>query len=576
MAIVEDDDSEEEEEEGVEAVTKSQAEEEKINILAETAEDHKVLGNTHYAAGKHSKALSCYSKALAALPPATPGDTWRFADHAASYYNMRSSCHIQMGSYPETVDDCNSVLQHTTVAGTRVAALLRRSFAHESMGLVSKAQSDLEEILKQDPNNGKALKSMSRLGKVADDEMVIMMKQLKEKGNKEFGAKGFATAARLYGEGIELFDKLTPAVKRRKESVTMAIQLRTNRALAFIRAKEQLQKALGDCDWVLTKEGGNDANNHKAHYRRGLALKCLSRWSDALAAFERAQALAPSKTHKAEVDKARAQCKKLGLTAKKPTNSKIQVVEEAEEEAAAPAPAKKGFKKMNIQVVDDDSDSDSDEDEAAPAAAPAKKLVEEKKQSSPAAQATKAKKQSSPKASSPKTQASSTKTQASSPKAAPSSEKKTPSKKAKAKKAASPSTPASPGSGLFKVPKTHAQFDRVWKKLKAKPEAFYTFFKSIPLSKYKPVFGGAGSLREEQLHTIFKCVRDHYCNGSEADAQSGLEVLDALTATNRFDLNIMMLSGPAEKAVASMFVKFKGLSFLDGARIEEIKKKYDS
>lgn len=565
MAIVDDDDDDSEEEESKGHAVPREAEEEKIAILVAEAEDHKEVGNTHYAAGKHSKALACFSKAIAALPPATAGDTWRFADYAARYYNMRSSCHIQMGSYPETVDDCNMVLHHATTGATRTAALLRRSFAHESMGLVSKAQGDLRDILEADPRNEKALKSMARLGKVADDEMEIKMKQLKDKGNKEFGAKSFASAARIYSEGIELFDKLGAAVKRRKESVVVASQLRTNRALAYIRQKDRLEQALSDCDWVLSSEGGNDSNNHKAHYRRGLALKLLNRWCDALGAFERAQALSPSKAHAGEVAKAQAQCKKLGLSkAKKPTKFKIQIVEEDDEPVPAPTPTvKKGFKKMNIQMVDDDDDSSDDEAEAIPPA---------KVQASPKAEAKPSKAKTpypSPKAKTP-TPAAKAKAKAPKAKASPSPAKKSPSKKASS---SSPSSPATPG--LYKVPKTHAQFDRVWKRLKGKPEDFYAFFKGIPLTKYKAVFGGAGALREEQLHTIFKTVKDHYCNGSEGDAQQGLRVLDALTATNRFDLNIMMLSGPAEKTIAAMWKKLRGVSSLDGNTIGEIEKKYD-
>lgn len=103
-------------------------------------------------------------------------------------------------------------------------------------------------------------------------------------GNKLFGKKDFPAALSAYTEAISLFSSL-PASQRQEKGalVTTSIQLRTNRALAYIRLHQATSAGAGrphgnlqafrdaveDCNWVLERE----PENAKALFRRGLAFK---------------------------------------------------------------------------------------------------------------------------------------------------------------------------------------------------------------------------------------------------------------------------------------------------------------
>ena len=91
----------------------------------QTAEDAKVLGNSHFGQGKYEQAAAFYTRAIE-----LSGRTEGGAADLANYYSNRAACHQQVHNYKAVIADCNEAL---AIDPNHSKALLRRAIAYEGL-----------------------------------------------------------------------------------------------------------------------------------------------------------------------------------------------------------------------------------------------------------------------------------------------------------------------------------------------------------------------------------------------------------------------------------------------------------
>lgn len=109
-----------------------------------TAEDAKVLGNSHFAQGKYEQAANFYSRAIelsAKSGGANPTDI-------ANYYSNRAACNQQVHNYKAVIADCNEALN---IDANHSKALLRRAIAYEGLEKWQLALDDYNAINRISP-----------------------------------------------------------------------------------------------------------------------------------------------------------------------------------------------------------------------------------------------------------------------------------------------------------------------------------------------------------------------------------------------------------------------------------------
>jgi stress-induced-phosphoprotein 1 len=90
-----------------------------------TAEDAKILGNSHFGQGKYEQAAGFYTRAIE-----LSGRSENNKTDLANYYSNRAACHQQVHNYKSVIADCNEAL---AIDPNHSKALLRRAIAYEGL-----------------------------------------------------------------------------------------------------------------------------------------------------------------------------------------------------------------------------------------------------------------------------------------------------------------------------------------------------------------------------------------------------------------------------------------------------------
>jgi tetratricopeptide (TPR) repeat protein len=109
-----------------------------------TAEEAKILGNSHFGQGKYEQAAGFYTRAIELS--AKMGDANK--TDLANYYSNRAACHQQVHNYKAVIADCNEAL---AIDANHSKALLRRAIAFEGLEKWQQALDDYNSVNRISP-----------------------------------------------------------------------------------------------------------------------------------------------------------------------------------------------------------------------------------------------------------------------------------------------------------------------------------------------------------------------------------------------------------------------------------------
>jgi import receptor subunit TOM70 len=102
----------------------------------EKAMSFKSKGNKLFKSGKYMEAIECYTNAITECPD-------NKTDDLSTFYQNRAASYEMLKKFREVIDDCNKAIQ---LNNRYVKALVRRAKAHEAMGHMSDALSDITAV----------------------------------------------------------------------------------------------------------------------------------------------------------------------------------------------------------------------------------------------------------------------------------------------------------------------------------------------------------------------------------------------------------------------------------------------
>lgn len=152
------------------------------------ANDAKLEGNKLFGDGLYEEALSQYEFALQVTPEIPSAKEIR-----STCYANRGICFLKQGKYADTIKECTKALE---LNPEYLKAVIRRGEAHEKLEHFDEAIADMEIILKLDPSNVQAKRTIARLKPMADEKREKMKEEmigkLKEMGNSVLGRFGMS------------------------------------------------------------------------------------------------------------------------------------------------------------------------------------------------------------------------------------------------------------------------------------------------------------------------------------------------------------------------------------------------
>lgn len=122
--------------------------------LTEKANEFKTRGNDCVKSGQYEKAIRYYTEAI------------RLNKSEAVYYTNRALCYLKQKKFKECIDDCNSA---TGLDDKAVKAYYRRM----EKGDLKAALKDCETVLKLEPKNADAQRSLDRIRKLVPTTKIV-------------------------------------------------------------------------------------------------------------------------------------------------------------------------------------------------------------------------------------------------------------------------------------------------------------------------------------------------------------------------------------------------------------------
>jgi len=251
----------------------------------------KVDATALYKISKYVEAQQVLKKAISILQPLPhPGTSAveTFRKLLGKLYANIAACASQENRYDEAAKSASAALEVAPQAPERARWLLRRAQANESLEKHFEALTDMVEVQRMGKGSQIASKSIPRLRKVCVDSNPGRILAEKRRGNAHFKAKRMLQAIKSYKNALAM--ATSPLVPYRDHTNTAALY--TNLALCQLD-----QKRYGAAVVSCTKALGLPANqnNPSALRRRAMARRALGDPAGSRFDFEAAaRAIEPS------------------------------------------------------------------------------------------------------------------------------------------------------------------------------------------------------------------------------------------------------------------------------------------
>ncbi|KAM8884101.1 RNA polymerase II-associated protein 3 isoform 1-T2 [Synchiropus picturatus] len=497
----------------------------------DTALAEKEKGNRFFKEGKYDEAIECYTRGMDADPysPVLP------TNRATAFYRLKK--------FAVAESDCNLAI---ALDSNYYKAFARRGAARLAQKSYDAALEDYETVLRLDPGNLEAQNEVKKIKEVircqtpadigdaqqsqensSDDpkqQRLVEEQQRrqeavvqKDRGNAYFKEGKYEAAVECYSRGMEVdqLNQLLPA----------------NRAMAFLKL-ERFKEAEDDC----TRAIALDSTYSKAFARRATARVALGKLDEATADFQQLLKLEPgNKQALNELQKLQIDTSRLLQAPGGSERRMVQPVDKPEHLRST-----KPLRRLDIEEVK---------------CQPTKSVVQEvvktvEGESSPLAVSPSAKmikiEETSPSQLSerPPPEVQETQYQPAGP--APSSA------------AAPPPTP----SNRF-------QLEADLRSIGHSPELVYAYLRQMKPEDFTNIF--QNSLEPNILNQILHTLHDFYLRNEPASIT--LEILQSLSAVQRFDMAVMFMSSSEKKVLREIF-DFLLSTNLETSSVAGLQKKY--
>ncbi|KAM9824536.1 RNA polymerase II-associated protein 3 [Neosynchiropus ocellatus] len=497
----------------------------------ETALAEKEKGNRLFKEGKYDEAIECYTRGMDADPynPVLP------TNRATAFYRLKK--------FAVAESDCNLAI---ALDSNYYKAFARRGAARIAQKSYDAALEDYETVLQLDPGNLEAQNEVKKIKEVMrcqapadladaqqpqENSTVDPKKQRlveeqqrrqeavvqKDRGNAYFKEGRYEAAVECYSRGIEAdqWNQLLPA----------------NRAMAFLKL-ERFKEAEDDC----TRAIALDSSYSKAFARRATARVALGKLEEARADFQQLLKLEPgNKQALNELQKLQIDASGLLQTPDGAERRTVQPVDKPEHLRST-----KPLRRLDIEEV-----------KCQPAESVAQKVVKSVEG------------ESSPRAMSPS--AKMIKIDETSPSQLsdqlPAEVQETPNQPA----GPSPSSAAAPPP----APSNRFQLEADLRSIGHSPELVYAYLRQMKPEDFTNIF--QNSLEPNILNQILHTLRDFYLQNEPASTT--LEILQSLSAVQRFDMAVMFMSSSEKKVLREIF-DFLLSTSLETSSVTGLLKKY--